>query len=174
MQLSHVAQVTAETHREDPAGMAGAMTHVSQRLLDIVALQNQLTAAVDKVTSLLAHLDHETTSGQASTDFATRLEKLLADSPRVKKPLSEENIKYFGKDEELFDPELPAKAEPINLVSPVHGELSCPALCSNASAPAGMISDEKARIVVVRTPCTVARPIPLADGLLDLSQTTAA
>lgn len=174
MQLGHIAQLTAESHREDPAGMAGAMTHVSQRLLDIVGLQNQLTAAVDKVASLLAHLEKESTSGQASTDFAARLETLLADSPRLKDPLSEDNIRYFGKDEELFDPELPGKTEPISLSPPVHGELSWPALGSNAAEPAATISEEKARIVVVRTPCTVARPIPLADGFVDLSQTTAA
>jgi hypothetical protein len=173
MQLGNVAQLTAESHREDPAGMAGAMTHMSQRLLDIVALQNQLTAAVGKVVSLLAHLDRETTSGQASIDFASRLEKLLTDSPRLKDPLSEDNIKYFGKDEELFVPEPPGKTEPITVSPPVNAELSCPAL-PNIAAPAGMISEEKARIVVVRTPCAAAKPIPLAESLFDASQTTAA
>jgi hypothetical protein len=119
-------------------------------------MQNALTAAVDKAMRLLDDLDRESTEEQAVSSFANRLEALAADLPRMSSELSQENCKYFGKDEELFG--LEQKAE--------HSPASANLALSN---PPALTQDDgaKARIVVVRTSASAATPIPLAEGTQD-------
>ena len=156
-QLGQVMQLTAESFRDDQEGMTGAVNHLSQRLLDIAGLQNAVTAGIDKAVRLLDVLDREATGERQAIAFAGRLEALAADLPRMRSALSQENCKYFGKDEELFAGE--EKAEPISPSVPL----------PNLSNPPAFAADEnaKARIVVVRTPSSATIPIPLADGTQD-------
>ncbi len=69
--------------------------------------------------------------------------------------LSEENCRYFGKDEELF-----TREETAETIAP---PVPPPMTPVDPPAPA-MIDEAKARIVVVRTPSTAAMPIPLAES----------
>lgn len=155
-QLGQVMQFTAESFRDDQEGMAGAVNHLSQRLLDIAGLQDAITAGVDKAVRLLERLDRESTGENQTSSFASRLGMLAADLPRMREALSEENCKYFGKDEELFAEE--EKAGPVAPSAPLPN-------LSNPPAPAD--ESAKARIVVVRTPSSATIPIPLADGTQD-------
>ena len=153
-QLGQVMQLTAESFTDDQEGMAGAVNHLSQRLLDIAGLQNSITAGVDKAVRLLDRLDRESTGEHQTSSFASLLEVLAADLPRMREALSAENCKYFGKDEELFGEQ--EEAEPNAQPAPLLN-------LSNPPAPASE-ENAKARIVVVRTPSSATIPIPLADG----------
>jgi hypothetical protein len=156
-QLGQVMQLTAESFRDDQEGMAGAVNHLSQRLLDIAGLQNAITSGVDMAVRLLERLDRESTSEHQNSSFGSQLQMLAADLPRMREALSEENCQYFGKDEELF-----AEKEKVGSIAPT-APLS---ILSNPPAPAPEESG-KARIVVVRTPSSATIPIPLADGTQD-------
>jgi hypothetical protein len=153
-QLGQVMQLTAESFRDDQEGMTGAVNHLSQRLLDIAGLQSALTAGVDKAMSLLDRLDRESAGEREAASFTSRLEVLAVNLPRMRAELSEENCRYFGKDEELFAHE--EKVEPTTPPVPEPMPANPPAPVAAQGA--------KARIVVVRTPSTSAMPIPLAGS----------
>ncbi len=151
-QLGQVMQLTAESFRDDQEGMTGAVNHLSQRLLDIAGLQSALSTGVDKATSLLDRLDRESAGEREAASFTSRLEVLAVNLPRMRAELSEENCRYFGKDEELF-----AHEEKVEPTTP-------PVLEPMLANPPTPAEGAKARIVVVRTPSTSAIPIPLADS----------
>jgi hypothetical protein len=167
-QLCEVMQQTLEQQQDDPEGMLGAMTHVSQRLSDISTLQSHFAARMARAVDLLVYLEQEMEGdGDRPADIATRLEKLLEDVPRSAAALSEDNLKFFSKDEELFAARAEKPFEP-SPIAPLHSPTQPAGLpISSEPSPTGTEAGAKARIVIVRTPSSAAQPIPLADGSLD-------
>lgn len=160
-QLGQVMQITADSFQDDQDGMTGAVNHLAQRLLDIAGLQSALVAGVDKAMSLLDRLDRESAAERETPSFASRLEVLAGNLPRMKAELSAENCRYFGKDEDLF-----AREESTEVVAPPAPAAAPPApapMPANSPAPA-IMEGAKARIVVVRTPSSAAMNIPLAEN----------
>jgi hypothetical protein len=167
-QLCEVMQQTLDQQQDDPESLVGAMTHVSQRLSDISTLQGHFAARIARAADLLVYLDQEIEGdGDRPTDIAARLEKLLEDVPRATSLLSEDNLKFFCKDEELFAAKAEKPFEP-SPITPVHAPAAPAGL--PIFSERGQTSTEagaKARIVIVRTPSSAAQPIPLADSSLD-------
>jgi hypothetical protein len=168
-QLCEVMQQTLEQQQDDPEGMVGAMAHVSQRLSDISTLQSHFAARMARAVDLLVYLDQEMEGdGDRPADIATRLEKLLDDEvPRATPALSEDNLKFFCKDEELFAAKAEKPFEP-SPIAPLHSSAAAAAApISSEPSPTSTEAGAKARIVIVRTPSSAAQPIPLADSSLD-------
>lgn len=170
-QFCEVLQSISESLKDNPEEMAGALTHLSQRLLHIGSSQDVLAKRIAKAAGFLLSLDREADGETAPTAYiVNQLEKLAADAPRPAVAMSDENLKYFSKDEELF-----AGAEP-QLQEPVPPSLEPLPGISESSASKHALADTtaKARIVIVRTPSSAARFIPLADDALDPTPQTAA
>jgi hypothetical protein len=148
VELAHLAEVLQ-------AAEASEFPHLSDRLSALARSHDALTRQIATVSNLLLCLNRGT-DGDSATEPASvagRLETLLAGVPRsAGVNLSEENLRYFGKDEELFG------LETRPLSSPPALNLAAPAPDGGAPAQSG-----KNRIVIVRTSPTDARPIPLAE-----------
>jgi hypothetical protein len=169
-QLSEVMQQTLDSMKGNPEGIAGAMAHVLQRLIDVASLNGALAHRTVRAARLLVHLDRELNGeGDGSTGIAAQLEKLAAGAPRPPRMLSEENLKYFGKDQELFtDQNLVASATSAVgavLPEPPATPVDTPQPAADAAA--------NARIVIVRTPASATQPIPLVNDVFDQPQTAA-
>jgi hypothetical protein len=169
-QLSEVMQETLDSMKGNPEGIAGAMAHVLQRLIDVASLNGALAHRTARAARLLVHLDRELNGeGDGSTGIAAQLEKLAAGAPRPPRMLSEENLKYFGKDQELFtDQNLVASATSAVgavLPEPPATPVDTPQPAADAAA--------NARIVIVRTPASATQPIPLVNDVFDQPQTAA-
>ncbi len=169
-QLSEVMQETLDSMKGNPEGIAGAMAHVLQRLIDVASLNGALAHRTARAARLLVHLDRELNGeGDRSAGIAAQLEKLAAGAPRPPRMLSEENLKYFGKDQELFtDQNLVASATSAVgavLPEPPATPVDTPQPAADAAA--------NARIVIVRTPASATQPIPLVNDVFDQPQTAA-
>lgn len=147
VELAHLAEVlhAAETSE---------LPHLSGRLSTLARSHDTLTRQIATLSNLLLSL-HRGWHGDAAREpasIAQRLEPLLAGMPRpAQAHLSEENLRYFGKDEEFFAEEGRAPAAP---------SLD---LAASAADGAPSLQSGKNRIVIVRTSPAEARPIPLAE-----------
>ena len=160
-QLSDIMDATSASAKDDPESMAGAMAHLSQRLIDIGAMQDVLASGLAEAAKLLSSPDH--VFNREIGDLykaAAELEKLAREAPRAAPAMGEESLKYFSKDEELFSRAAPQAAQ----VAPPIGSPDVPPVAP-ASPPPSADSDPgaKARIVIVRTPSSNSLPIPLAE-----------
>jgi hypothetical protein len=172
-QFCEVLQSISDSVKDNPEEMAGALAHVSQRLLHIGSSQDVLAKRVAKAVELLLSLDREIGGEIArSADIVNQLEKLAEDAPRPALRISDENLKYFSKDEELFAAETPKLPQALSLSSPP--ERLAAASESSTSNHAVADTNPKARIVIVRTPSLAAQSIPLADDTPDTPPRTAA
>ncbi|HEY7748514.1 MAG TPA: hypothetical protein VH933_07545 [Aestuariivirgaceae bacterium] len=169
-ELSQVAEIlrsSAEALNGDAEGSASAFVHLAERIESICISHNVLADRIAKTVKLLVCLDQATTGDNSSScaSAASRLEKIAASAmPKIEPVLSGENLKYFCKDEELFVATAPGQPT-ARLETP-------PAASKPNEAPAD--SNSKARIVIVRTPSSVANPIPLAEDTSGSTPQTAA
>jgi len=172
-QFCEVLQSISDSLKDNPGEMAGALAHISQRLLHIGSSQDVLVERVARAAELLLSLDREIGGETArSADIVHQLEKLAEDAPRPSLTMSDENLKYFSRDEELFAAEAPKLPKPLSLSSPP--QRLAAASESNASNHTVADTNPKARIVIVRTPSAAAQPIPLADDTPGTKPQTAA
>ncbi|MGH6874495.1 MAG: hypothetical protein ACREDW_05730 [Aestuariivirgaceae bacterium] len=157
VELAHLAEVLQ-------AAEASELPHLSARLSTLARSHDTLTRQIATVSNLLLGLKRGMDDDGAAepASVADRLEPLLAEVARPQEAsLSEENLRYFGKDEELFGAE---ERHP----TPVHG-VAAPAIDDAVSVQSG-----RNRIVIVRTSPAEARPIPLVEeGASELSQPAA-
>jgi hypothetical protein len=140
VELSQLCEVMKQS-LNDTEGLPGTLQHLSQRLSELGSSQDFLALKLAKATNLFDRLDRELNGDT----LVARLKKLVADAPRTEREsaLSQENLKYFGQDEEIFTPERAEVTEP----------------------EAGAVeAATKARIVIVRTPNS-ATQIPLAENI---------
>jgi hypothetical protein len=159
VELSHLAEVLE-------AAEPSELPHLSARLSTLARSHDTLTRQIATLANLLLNLNrgwHHDAAGE-SASVADRLEPLLAGVPRPAEALlSQENLRYFGKDEEFFFSEDSPPA-----LAPSH-DLAAPASDASPSAQPG-----RNRIVIVRTSPSEARPIPLAEEIpSELSQPAA-
>jgi hypothetical protein len=159
VELAHLAEVLQ-------AAETSELPHLSARLSTLARSHDTLTRQIALLSNLLLSLSrgsHEDVASEPPA-VADRLEPLLAGVPRSRGLLlSEENLRYFGKDEELFA----AQERPAS--SPLADGIAALAAVSDPSAQSG-----RNRILIVRTSSSDARPIPLAEEMpSELSQPAA-
>jgi len=157
VELAHLAEVLQAAETTE-------LPHLSARLSALARSHDTLTRQIATLSNLLLSLNrgsHEDVACEPAS-VADRLEPLLAEvSSPAAALLSEENLQYFGKDEELFGPEERPAA-------PVADSIAA-AVESGTSVQSG-----RNRIVIVRTSPNDARPIPLAEEISsELSQPAA-
>jgi hypothetical protein len=158
VELAHLAEVLQAAETTE-------LPHLSARLSALARSHDTLTRQIATLSNLLLSLNrgsHEDVACEPAS-VADRLEPLLAEVSRPAAALlSEENLRYFGKDEELFGPEERPAA-------PVADRVAALAVESGTSVQSG-----RNRIVIVRTSPNDARPIPLAEEMpSELSQPAA-
>jgi hypothetical protein len=159
VELTHLAEVlwAAETSE---------LPHLSARLSTLAKSHDTLTRQIATLANLLLRLNrdwHKDVAGEPAS-VADRLEPLLAGVPRPAEALlSQDNLRYFGKDEEFFVPEDSPASRP-----PTHE------LAASAADVGPAVQSGRNRIVIVRTSPSEARPIPLAEEIpSELSQPAA-
>jgi hypothetical protein len=145
VELSQLCEIAQQSFKDSEV-LPGTLQHLSQRLFQLGSSQDLLARKLAKATNLFDRLDRQLNGDT----LAARLKKLVADARHTERqsPLSQENLKYFGQDEEIFNPEQleETKAE-VN------------------KAQIGAAEEAaKARIVIVRTPNS-ATQIPLAEEI---------
>jgi hypothetical protein len=170
-QFCEVLQSTSESLKQSPEGTSGALAHLTERLLHIVASQEGLANRVAKAANFLVYLDR-VTNGESdpAANIAAQLEKFAADTQLPAMSLTDDNLKYFHKDEELFTGDTPKHLDPLFPSSQSESSASAlptsePKLDAGEPNPTVADTSAKTRIVIVRTPSTTAQPIPLADIL---------
>jgi hypothetical protein len=145
VELSQLCEI-AQQSLSDTEGLPGVLQHLSQRLFELGSSQDLLARKLAKATHFFDQLDRQLNSDT----LAARLMKLVADAPHTKgqSPFSEESLKYFGQDEEIFSPQPPEET-----------------YAEGGKAQVGAAeAAAKARIVIVRTPNS-ATEIPLAEEM---------
>src|SRR5215216_1082139 len=150
VELAHLAEVLQ-------AAETSELPHLSTRLSTLARSHDTLTRQIATLANLLLSLNRGWYQDVASEppSVADRLEPLLAGAPRPAQALlSQENLRYFGKDEEFFVTE----DSPASM-APTH-ELAASTADVGPSVQSG-----RNRIVIVRTPQSEARPIPLAEEI---------
>jgi hypothetical protein len=159
VELAHLAEVLQ-------AAETSELPHLSGRLSTLARSHDTLTRQIATLANLLLSLDrggYQDAAG-APASVADRLEPLLAEVPRPAQALlSQENLRYFGKDEEFFVAE-----DSLVSMAPSHE----PAASAADAGPS--VRSGKNRIVIMRTSPSEARPIPLAEEISsELSQPAA-
>ena len=157
VELTHLAEVlwAAETSE---------LPHLSTRLSTLAKSHDTLTRQIATLANLLLSLNWHKDAASEPVSVADRLEPLLAGVPRPAEALlSQDNLRYFGKDEEFFVTE----DSPASM-APTHE----PAASAADVGPS--VQSGRSRIVIVRTSPSEARPIPLAEEIpSELSQPAA-
>jgi hypothetical protein len=158
VELAHLAEVLQ-------AGEQNELSHLSDRLSILSRSHDALTRQIAAVSNLLLRLSRAAGNDQAQpASVARRLESLIHSAPLASEAaLSEDNLIYFQRDEELFGEK--KREAPLSLA----GDPAEPLAGGIALSPAA----GKNRIVIVHTSTSEARPIPLAEEAGEASQPAA-